>query len=160
MANENLPNNDEILSAMAVIARVVSQPENVRIARETEYRAARARLDALILDGRVEELPDGRLRYHLETSITMGETGAAIEFLTFKRPTVGTVRASSGFQGDERVAYLIKSLAGEIPDDKTLNKIDGSEWDDIAEVCLFPFEFRPPRVGAGPVESPIDSGET
>jgi len=151
---------DDILAGMRTMARVVGNPEAVNLSREADYKAARARIDALIEHRRVEELPDGRLRYHLTTPIELDSTGVKIEHLTFSKPTVGIIRRSSGIDGDERVAFMIKNLSDEIPDDKTLDKIDGCEWDDIAEVCLFPFEHRPPRfTGDDPGASRPDSGE-
>jgi hypothetical protein len=58
------------------------------------------------------------------------------------------------------MAFLIKTLCKEIPDNKTLNQIDGSEWDDISEVVQFPFVHPPSRMsGDLPPSNPATSGD-
>ena len=150
---------DDLLAGVRAISAALRDPQGVRVADEVEYNAKRARLDVLIEDRRVEELPDGLLRYHLTTSIKMGPE--TIEALTFKRPTVGTIRSASRFGTgtDEWAAFLIKTLCKEIPDDRTLNQIDGSEWDDVVEVVQFPFAHTPCRTsGENPPDGPASSG--
>jgi len=148
---------DALVSAIGNIAEAMSDVDALRKSLDVDYADKRARIDLLIEDRRVEELDGGILRYHLITPIT-DQANQKIEYLTFRRPTVGTIRKASRYSGDEWAAYLIRVLSHEVADDATLDRISGEEWDAIVEVVRFPFTPRPTRRGADRPASPASSG--
>jgi hypothetical protein len=144
---------DDVVAAVSAISDAVGDIDALRAAQVARYNDRTARLELLKQDRRVTEtrgeefIPDGLLRYHLNTPI-QDMTGSEVKTITFRKPTVQNVRKASRYSSmDEWTAYMVKDLSYEIADDETLNKIDAAEWDAIVEVARFPFEFAPTRIG-------------
>lgn len=158
---------DNLIVAVGQIADALGDVDGLRAAQEAGFRDQQAKLNLLMEDRRVtktqgdpDNIPDGLLRYHLSTPI-FDDAKQKIEAITFRKPTVGTIRAASRYVSEEEwTAFVIKTLSYEIADDNTLNRIDAAEWDAIVEVAKFPFVCAPSRIGEARTTDPTSSGGT
>ncbi len=133
---------------LAAVDEFVASSSSARQMQLTEYDRAKARMDVLIEDNRVELLPDGRYCYHLDTPIKLGksEKSMGIETLTFDRCPLGTWRESCRIQdATDRVFYLMTKLCVETKEAEILDQMDANQWDAIVEVIQFPLERPPSR---------------
>jgi hypothetical protein len=149
-------NDAQVGRALAAIDDFVASADSARQMQLTEYDRAKARMDVLIEDKRVEVLPDGRYRYHLDEPIRLGKSkeSMGVETLTFDRCPLGTWRESCRIPDpNDRVFYLMTKLCVETKDATILDQMDANQWDAIVEVIEFPLErppSRPPRKETAP----------
>lgn len=140
----------EFGQVVEVLGKLASSTDELIKARQLEWDAKRGAIDALIAEGKLEELdgsPDEHgfsavFRYHLDKPIKFG--ASTVDAISFRRGTVGDWRkASKVTHSEDRTALLIRLLSKELKQDSILNDIDASEWDDLSEVVFFPFERAP-----------------
>lgn len=137
--------------ALAALDDLVASSAHTRALQLTEYDRAKARMDVLLEDNRVELMPDGCYRYHLDEPIllTKSDKGIKIETLTFRKCPLSVWRESCRIAGAvDRLFYLMTNLCIETKDATILDQMNANQWESIVEVVQFPLErppSRPPR---------------
>lgn len=139
--------NDVLEAALVAIADAAETPAELLKTRVAEHDLKTAKLKALELEDKFEWISETDEknrewwgRYHLEKSIRIGED--EIEFIDFRKPTIGDWRKLARYSGIElgfqQIVTLSRPLKAEL-----LERVSADDFDDMVEVAGYPFERRP-----------------
>lgn len=156
---ESLAQAEELLAYLMTLAR---QPNEINRIRQVEYDFKRAKLEALIEEGKLEWLDGDEYfaRYHLEREVRKGNM-FRISSVEVRRATLGDWKSLRRVSPEEQIIALVRGTdelgGGTVRGENFADLICGEDLDDLMEVVLFPFARRP---GGAPTFGSSSSGSS